>query len=57
MTHARRRVRKATSGAVSRVLLIDLDAHQGNGVARDKLALRDDDLAILDMYNAAVFPR
>ncbi|PNW84775.1 hypothetical protein CHLRE_03g158200v5 [Chlamydomonas reinhardtii] len=40
-----------------KVLVIDLDAHQGNGVERDKLALGDGQLYILDMYNAGVFPR
>eukprot|EP00798_Chlamydomonas_sp_ICE-L_P028291 gene28291-31399_t len=52
-----RRVRTATSGAVQRVLYIDLDAHQGNGVARDKMYFKDDDLYILDAYNARVFPK
>ncbi|KXZ51444.1 hypothetical protein GPECTOR_12g407 [Gonium pectorale] len=39
------------------VLVIDLDAHQGNGVARDKLDLPVEDLYILDAYNERVFPR
>jgi len=34
---------------VQRVLVIDLDVHQGNGVERDKLHWDDKDLCILDM--------
>ena len=41
------RLRKASRGAVQRVLYIDLDAHQGNGIERDKLRLKDMDLFIL----------
>ena len=52
-----RRVRSATKGAIQRVLYIDLDAHQGNGVGRDKLLLDDQDFFILDVYNARVFPK
>jgi histone deacetylase 11 len=38
----------------ARIIYIDLDAHQGNGVARD---LMDDRSAfILDMYNADIYP-
>ncbi len=40
-----------------RVLIVDLDAHQGNGVERDKLAAADGDLFIVDAYNCAAFPR
>ena len=39
------------------VLYIDLDAHQGNGVERDKLRHGDTELFVLDMYNAGVFPK
>ncbi|GFR45540.1 hypothetical protein Agub_g6933 [Astrephomene gubernaculifera] len=47
-----------TSGSgVLRVLLVDLDAHQGNGVERDKLSLPLPDFHILDAYNALIFPR
>jgi acetoin utilization deacetylase AcuC-like enzyme len=38
------------------VLLVDCDAHQGNGVQRDKQYFKDTDLCILDMYNARAFP-
>ncbi|KAG2455039.1 hypothetical protein HYH02_000864 [Chlamydomonas schloesseri] len=44
-------------GGSLKVLVIDLDAHQGNGVEHDKLTLGDTQLFILDMYNAGVFPR
>jgi hypothetical protein len=33
------------------VLYVDLDAHQGNGVERDKLHFHDKDLFIIDAYN------
>jgi hypothetical protein len=39
----------ASGGAVRRVLVVDLDVHQGNGVARDKLAAGDADICIVDM--------
>lgn len=52
-----RRVRLATGNKVKRVLYVDLDAHQGNGVARDKLTFKDEHLFILDMYNSRIFPR
>ena len=37
VTLAIRRVRQASGGRVQRILYVDLDAHQGNGVERDKL--------------------
>lgn len=37
-----------------RIIYIDLDAHQGNGVARD--AMDDRSVFILDMYNASIYP-
>ena len=46
-----------TTGPCPQVLYIDLDAHQGNGVEREKLRQGDKDMFILDMYNAGVFPR
>ncbi|GMH44984.1 hypothetical protein BSKO_12941 [Bryopsis sp. KO-2023] len=52
-----RRVREATAGEIQKVLVIDLDVHQGNGIARDKMHFQDDDLFILDMYNSEIFPR
>eukprot|EP00013_Stygamoeba_regulata_P025006 CAMPEP_0177661998 /NCGR_PEP_ID=MMETSP0447-20121125/19027_1 /TAXON_ID=0 /ORGANISM="Stygamoeba regulata, Strain BSH-02190019" /LENGTH=403 /DNA_ID=CAMNT_0019167477 /DNA_START=57 /DNA_END=1268 /DNA_ORIENTATION=+ len=42
--------------SVRRVLIIDLDAHQGNGHARDKLDAADDHLHILDIYNKDIYP-
>ena len=32
-------------------MIIDLDAHQGNGHARDKLEIQDLEVFIFDMYN------
>jgi len=40
--------------AGDRVLILDLDAHQGNG--HERLAQADPTLFIVDMYNAAIFP-
>ncbi|KAF5843761.1 hypothetical protein DUNSADRAFT_8277 [Dunaliella salina] len=52
-----RRLRTATNGAVKKVLYIDLDVHQGNGVSRDKLAFKDEDLIIVDVFNGGIFPK
>ncbi|KAJ9524459.1 hypothetical protein QJQ45_019579 [Haematococcus lacustris] len=57
ITLAIRRVRAASQGKIQKVLYIDLDAHQGNGIGRDKLHFKDNDLFILDMYNGRVFPQ
>jgi len=38
-----------------RVLIIDLDAHQGNG--HERVAVGDSDLYIFDMYNRDIYPR
>jgi histone deacetylase 11 len=46
-------------GLVERVLYIDCDAHQGNGVERDKLAMSDRwrrRTAIVDVYNEDIYP-
>lgn len=40
-----------------KVLLLDLDAHQGNGVQRDKLNTHDSELTIVDLHTANIFPR
>jgi histone deacetylase 11 len=40
---------------LSRILVIDLDAHQGNGIERDFKG--DDRVAILDMYNRQIYPQ
>ncbi len=37
------------------VLIIDLDAHQGNGLER--IFLQDDSVHILDMYNQNIYPQ
>ncbi|KAG2488842.1 hypothetical protein HYH03_012639 [Edaphochlamys debaryana] len=44
------------AGERIKVLVIDLDAHQGNGVERDKLEYDMADFYILDAYNEGVFP-
>lgn len=51
-----RYLRRATGGKVQRALVIDLDVHQGNGLARDKLHFKDDDFIIMDVYNAQIYP-
>ena len=43
------------SSRVEKILIIDLDAHQGNGHERDK-ELLGDHLIIADMYNPNIFP-
>ena len=37
---------------MQKVMVVDTDAHQGNGYARDKLQWNDHDLFIVDLYNA-----
>jgi Histone deacetylase domain len=49
-----RKVRQATCGRVRKVLVIDTDVHQGNGVERDKLHFDDQETSIVDIYNAGV---
>lgn len=39
---------------ISRILIIDLDAHQGNGHERD--AIGDNDVHIVDAYNPYIYP-
>lgn len=51
-----RRLREASGGVVERVMVIDLDVHQGNGVQRDKLRWGDASLSIIDAYNSRAFP-
>eukprot|EP00698_Gefionella_okellyi_P006878 TRINITY_DN1660_c0_g1_i1.p1 TRINITY_DN1660_c0_g1~~TRINITY_DN1660_c0_g1_i1.p1 ORF type:complete len:288 (+),score=44.67 TRINITY_DN1660_c0_g1_i1:236-1099(+) len=48
-----RHMRKWRAGL--KVLIVDLDAHQGNGHARD--AVGDSDTCILDMFNASIYPQ
>lgn len=38
-----------------RIMIIDLDAHQGNGHERD--AIGDEDVYIVDFYNHKVYPQ
>jgi histone deacetylase 11 len=38
-----------------RVLIIDLDAHQGNG--HERLSVGDGDVYIFDMYNRGIYPQ
>ncbi|XP_055697016.1 histone deacetylase 11 [Phlebotomus papatasi] len=40
---------------IRRIMIVDLDAHQGNGHERD--FMDDDRVFILDMYNASIYPR
>ena len=43
-----------------KIMIVDLDAHQGNGYARDVLNMSRDEsrrIYIMDMYNAAIYPR
>jgi histone deacetylase 11 len=39
---------------VKRILILDLDAHQGNGHERDHMG--DEDTQIIDAYNHGVYP-
>uniref|UniRef100_A0A182PSH1 Histone deacetylase 11 n=1 Tax=Anopheles epiroticus TaxID=199890 RepID=A0A182PSH1_9DIPT len=40
---------------IERILIVDLDAHQGNGYARD--LMEDRRVFIMDMYNYRIYPR
>lgn len=48
-------LRRGRLGPADTVLIVDLDAHQGNGNSRS--FLRDDRVYLLDMYNADIYPR
>jgi histone deacetylase 11 len=39
-----------------KIMIIDLDAHQGNGHENDKLHFKDENLFIVDMYNPSIYP-
>jgi histone deacetylase 11 len=54
ITMAIQQVRNASSGTIQKVCVIDTDAHQGNGYARDKLRAADEHTIIVDLYNAGV---
>ncbi|KAG7304987.1 hypothetical protein JYU34_010422 [Plutella xylostella] len=43
------------SGRVQRAMIVDLDAHQGNGYARDFINVEE--VYIMDMYNKHIYPR
>ncbi|XP_063421349.1 histone deacetylase 11-like isoform X1 [Mytilus trossulus] len=45
----------ASDPKIKKAMIIDLDAHQGNGHERD--FLNDDSVYILDVYNGAIYPR
>ena len=45
----------ASNPSVKKVMIIDLDAHQGNGHGRD--FLEDENVYILDIYNGAIYPK
>jgi len=55
ITLSLRHLRKHCPG-VKEVMIIDLDAHQGNGYARDKRESNDTDLFIVDIYNSQIYP-
>ena len=54
---ALRRLRAVSHGALTKFMIVDLDAHQGNGVARVRQHFADDGCFIVDCFNARVFPR
>lgn len=54
---AARRIRKATNGKAQKVMVVDLDAHQGNGYQKDKLYFEDKDMFVVDIYNGMIFPK
>ncbi|ELT95657.1 hypothetical protein CAPTEDRAFT_197333 [Capitella teleta] len=43
------------TSTISKVMIVDLDAHQGNGHARD--FMDEDGVYILDIYNRQIYPR
>jgi len=47
-------LRKDFPERVKKVMIVDLDAHQGNGHERDFMG--DKDVFIMDMYNPHIFP-
>lgn len=57
---AMRRLYKASGGAVSRFMVIDLDVHQGNGVERCKQQFAaeggGEEVFIVDVFNAVQYP-
>ncbi|XP_055532313.1 histone deacetylase 11 [Wyeomyia smithii] len=49
------RMLQSSGKGVEKIMILDLDAHQGNGYARDLIG--DDSLFIIDMYNYLIYPR
>lgn len=54
ITMAIQQARSASRGAVNKVWVIDTDAHQGNGYARDKLHSADAQTIVIDLYNSGL---
>jgi histone deacetylase 11 len=50
-------LRSASEGRVQRVMIVDLDVHQGNGHERSKLRAADPHTFTVDVYNADIYPR
>lgn len=48
---------KYRSSQVRNIMIVDLDAHQGNGHERDKLLFGNGRMFIIDAYNQSIFPR
>ncbi|XP_058812442.1 histone deacetylase 11 isoform X2 [Topomyia yanbarensis] len=46
---------QSSGKGIERVLILDLDAHQGNGYARD--LMDDSSVFIMDMYNYRIYPK
>ncbi|EFN54902.1 hypothetical protein CHLNCDRAFT_23994, partial [Chlorella variabilis] len=54
---AMRRLRAASGGGVRRVMVVDLDVHQGNGVERCKQHFGEEgETFIVDVYNRRAYP-
>lgn len=49
------RMLHSSGKGVEKIMIVDLDAHQGNGYARD--LMEDDNVFIMDMYNYLIYPR
>lgn len=56
ITMAIQQIRVASGGAMDKVWVIDTDAHQGNGYARDKLRSAATHTIIIDLYNSGEVP-
>ena len=42
-------------GLIKKAMIVDLDAHQGNGHARDFMNMKDK-VYIMDVYNRNIYP-